>query len=144
VSAAEFAELLCSTRVIVDISIFLLMVAQWMETFVRDQRRMSAAAAAGSAAVGGTGLWEDDLDDEQSNSAQLERSGGCGTDRGAGRGSGGDSRQGAGRRAGGSGVAGLSSMGRRANHAAARRVVVSDSDEEDDDGEENDGEQDDF
>jgi len=35
-------------------------------------------------------------------------------------------------------------MGRGANHVAARRVVVSDSDEEDDDGEEDDGEGDDF
>jgi len=95
-SAAEFAERLCSTRVNVDNSILPVMLAQWMETFVREQRRISAAAAAGSAAVGGTGLWEEDVDDEQSNSAQLERSGGCGTDRGAGRGSGGDLRRGVG------------------------------------------------
>jgi len=87
------------------------MLAQWMETFVRDQRRIFAAAAAGSAAVEGTGLWEEDVDDEQSNIAQLERSCGCGTDRGACRGSGGDSRRGAGRGAGGGAVAGRHSMG---------------------------------
>jgi len=144
VSAAEFAERLCSTRVNVNNSILLVMLDQWMETFVREQRRISAAAAAGSAAVGGTGLREEDVDEEQSNSAQLERSGGCGTDRGAGRGSGGASRRGAGRGAGGGAVAGYPSMGRGANHAAARRVVVSDSDEEDDDGEEDDGEGDNF
>jgi len=143
-SAAEFSERLCSTRFNVDNSILLVMLAQWMETFVREQRRISAAAADGSAAVGGTGLWEEDVDDEQSNSAQLERSGGCGTDREACRGSGGDLRRGAGRGAGGGAVAGYLSMGRGANHAAARRVVVSDRDEEDDDGEEDDGEGDDF
>jgi len=110
------------------------MLAQWMENFVREQRRISAAAADGSAAVGGTGLWEEDVDDEQSSSAQMERSGGCGKDRSSGRGSGGDSRRGAGRGAGGGAVAGYPSMSRGANHAAARRVVVSDSDEEDDDG----------
>ena len=89
-------------------------------------------------------MWEEDVDDEQSNIAQLERSGGCGTDRSAGRGSGGDSRRGAGRGAGGGAVAGRPSMGRGANRAAARRVFVSDSDEDDDDGEEDDWEGDDF
>jgi len=39
------------------------MLAQWMENFVREQRRISAAAADGSAAVGGTGLWEEHVDD---------------------------------------------------------------------------------
>jgi len=143
VSAAELSERLCSTRVNVDNSILLVMLAQWMKSFVREQRRISAAAAAGSAAVAGTGLWEEDVDDEQSNSAQLERSSGCCTDRGAGRGSGGDSRRGAGRGAGGAAVAGNPSMGTGAIHAAARRVVVSASDEEVDDGEEDDGEGDD-
>jgi len=140
VSAAELSERMCSKRVNVDNSIILVMLAQWMKSLVREQRRISAAAAAGSAAVGGTGLWEEDFDDEKSNSAQLERSSGCCTDRGAGRGSGGDSRRAAGRGAGGGAVAGYPSMGTGAIHAAARRVVVSDSDEDDGDGEEDDGE----
>jgi len=144
VSAAEFAERLCCTRVNFDNLILLVMLALWMETFVRDQRRISAAATAGSAGVEGTGLWEEDVDDEQSNIAQLERSGGCGTDRGAGRGSEGDSRRGAGRGAGGGAVAERYSMGRGAGHATTRKVVVSDSDGEDDDGEKDDGGGDDF
>jgi len=144
VSAAEFAESLCSTRVNVDNSILLVMLAQWMETFVRDQHRISAAAAAGSAAVEDTGLWKEDVNDEQSNIVQLERSCGCGTECGAGCGSGGDSRRGAGRGAGGGAVARRHSMGRGAGHATARRVGVSNSDGEDDDGEKDDGEGDDF
>jgi len=57
VSAAKLAERLCSKSVNIDNSILLVMLAQWMETFIREQRRISAAAAAGSAAVRGTGLW---------------------------------------------------------------------------------------